>query len=393
MPISNEVAIVGRGVTRFGELYDRSYISLVHEASMLALDDAGVSLGQIEAAWLGTAEPYLGALVGDSGGAIAEALGVSIPATRVANFCATGMESVRAAALAVAAGEYDVVLAVGAEKMRDLTPKESLVAKIVEQSHPVLAKGRTAAGGFALVARRYMEEFGYGREIMTAVAVKNHEHATRNPKAHYRTVVTEKQVLASAPVAEPLNVLDCTPTTDGAAAVIVTSRRWAEEHARQYALIEGIGTATNGGYYNAFFRSDNDFLGFSVTRTAAQSAYAQAGIVDPLSEIDVVECHDCFTITEVVNTEDLGLFPRGKGGAALLEGRTRHDGDMPVNVSGGLQSCGHPIGATGVRMVAEIMDQVLGRSDRRQVPGARRGIAHNLGGPGVVAVVTVLRRP
>ncbi|SCF24737.1 acetyl-CoA C-acetyltransferase [Micromonospora viridifaciens] len=391
MPISNQVAVVGTGVTRFGELYDRSYLSLLHEAATAAADDAGVEVGALEAAWLGTAEPQLGALVGDSAAAVTEALGFAPrPVTRVANFCATGMEAVRAAALAVAAGEYEVVLAVGAEKMRDLAPRESLVAKAVEQSHPVIAKGRTAPGQFALVASRYLHTYGYGRDVLAAVAVKNHQHATNNPKAHYRTPLTVEQVLSAPMAAEPLGLLDCTPTTDGAAAVVLASRRWAERNARQWVLIQGIGVGSYAGYYPALFRRDNDFLGFAATRAAAASAYRQAGITDPRAQLDLVECHDCFTITEIVNTEDLGLFASGTGGAELLAGTTTLGGELPVNVSGGLQSCGHPVGATGVRMVAEVTDQILGRAGSRQVRGARRGLAHNLGGPGAVAAVTVL---
>ncbi|MBN9620172.1 MAG: hypothetical protein J0H43_10655, partial [Actinobacteria bacterium] len=327
----------------------------------------------------------------DSGGALVEALGLAPrPVTRVSNFCATGIEAVRAAALAVAAGEYDVVLAVGAEKMRDVAPRESLVAKTVEQSHPAIAKGRTAPGQFALVAERYLHTYGLERDVLAAVAVKNHRHAVHNPKAHYRSEVTAEQVLAAPTIAEPLGLLDCTPTTDGAAAVVVASRRWAERHARHYALVQGIGIGSYSGYYPALFRRDNDFLGFAATRSAAASAYRQAGVTDPRAQLDLVECHDCFTITEIVNTEDLGLFARGQGAAELLAGTTTLGGELPVNVSGGLQACGHPVGASGVRMVAEVTDHLLGRAGARQVAGARRGLAHNLAGPGVVAGVVVL---
>ncbi|MYW04390.1 acetyl-CoA acetyltransferase [Streptomyces sp. SID3343] len=394
MPISREVAVVGTGVTPFGVLYDRPYLSLLHQAADEAVADAGIELDRVEAAWLGTAEPLLAALIGDSGAAVTEALGFAPrPVTRVSNFCATGMEAVRGAALAVAAGEYDVCIAIGAEKMRDVAPRGSLVAKTVEQSHPAMAKGRTAPGQFALVAARYLHEYGYGRDALAQVAVKNHANAVHNPKAHFRSVITTDQVLAAPMVADPLGLLDCTPTTDGAAAVVIASRRWAERYARRYALIEGIAVASYAGYYPALFRTDNDFLGFAATRDAAAAAYRQAGITDPRAQLDVVECHDCFTITEIVNTEDLGLFGRGRGGAELLAGATAADGDIPVNVSGGLQSCGHPVGATGVRMVAEITDQVTGRAGTRQLPGARRGLAHNLGGPGAVAAVTVLGAP
>ncbi|HEX5567636.1 MAG TPA: acetyl-CoA acetyltransferase [Streptomyces sp.] len=394
MPLSREVAVVGTGVTRFGVLYDRSYLSLVHEAVTEAVRDAAIGQDRIEAAWLGTAEPLLGALVGDSAAAVTEALGFAPrPVTRVSNFCATGMEAVRGAALAVAAGEYEVCLAVGAEKMRDVPPRGSLVAKTVEQSHPVVAKGRTAPGQFALVASRYLHHHGYGREVLAEVAVKNHGNAANNPKAHFRKPITAADVLGAPTVAEPLGLLDCTPTTDGAAAVVVASRRWAERHARRYALIEGMALAGYAGYYQALFRNDNDFLGFDATRSAARSAYQQAGITDPRHQLDVVECHDCFTITEIVNTEDLGIFPRGRGAAALMAGATRAGGEIPVNLSGGLQACGHPVGASGVRMVAEITDQVTGEAGARQVPGARRGLAHNLGGPGAVAAVTILGAP
>jgi acetyl-CoA C-acetyltransferase len=394
MPIAGEVAIVGTGVTPFGVLHDRGYLDLIAEASHAALADAGIDLGQVEAAWLGTAEPQLAGLVGDSGAAVAEALRFAPrPVSRVSNFCTTGMEAVRHAAFAVAAGEHEVVLAVGAEKMRDVTPRESLVAKTANQTHPTLTKGRTAPGQFALLANRYLHTYGYEPELLAQVSVKNHAHAVRNPKAHFRNPVTVEQVMGAPRVAEPLGVLDCTPTTDGGAAVIVASRAWAERHARRYALLRGAGLAAIDGYFAMHFRESNDFLGFASTRAAAARAYAAAGITDPRAELDVVECHDCFTITEIVNTEDLGLAPPGEGGKLLASGATAAGGDIPVNLSGGLQSCGHPVGATGVRMIAEITDQVTGEAGERQVPGARTGLAHTLGGPGAVSCVMVLGAP
>jgi acetyl-CoA C-acetyltransferase len=180
----------------------------------------------------------------------------------------------------VAAGEYEVVLAIGAEKMRDVTPRESLVAKTTDQTHPILSKGRTAPGQFALVANRYLATYGYPAEILAEVSVKNHEHATRNPKAHFRRPVTREQVLSAPRVADPLGVLDCTPTTDGAAAVVVTSRRWAERNARRHAIIRGVGLAVIDGYFAMQSRAHNDLLGFEATRRAADQAYKQAGISD-----------------------------------------------------------------------------------------------------------------
>jgi len=394
VPIAGEVAIVGTATTPFGVLHDRGYLDLVADAALGAIADAGLEPEGIEAAWLGTAEPILAGLVGDSGTAVAEAIGFGPrPVTRVSNFCCTGMEAVRAAALDVAAGEHGLVLAVGAEKMRDVTSRGSLLAKTANQTHPTLAKGRTAPGQFALLATRYMHAYEVGLESLAGVAVKNHEHATRNPHAHFRDPVTVEQVLRAPRVAEPLGVLDCTPTTDGAAAVVLAPVAWAERHASRYAVIRGFGLAVTDGYYATFFHEDEDFLGFRSTRAAAEIAYRQAGITDPRAQLDLIECHDCFTITEIVNTEDLGLCGRGEGVGLLESGATAAGGDTPVNLSGGLQACGHPVGATGVRMVAEIADQVTGRAGERQVPGARNGLAHTLGGPGVVSSVAVLSAP
>lgn len=394
MPIAGSVAIIGTAVTRFGVLHDRGYLDLLAEAALGAVADAGIALDQVDAAWLGTAEPLLHGLTGDSGAAVAEAIGFAPrPVTRVANFCCTGMEAVRAAAMAIAAGEYELCLVVGVEKMRDVTPRGSLVTKTSVQTHPTLAKGRTAAGQFALLANRYMATYDCDRETVAAVAVKNHHHAMSNPKAHFRKEVTVEQVMQAAPVAEPLGILDCTPTTDGAAAVIVASTDWARRHADRAAVIRGVGLSVTEGYYSVLYRQSTDFLGFRSTRDAARVAYAQAGIEVPRRDLDVVECHDCFTITEIVNTEDLGITQPGGGGQLLLSGATSAGGDIPVNLSGGLQSCGHPVGATGVRMVAEITDQVSGRAGERQVDGARTGLAHTLGGPGVISCVMVLGAP
>lgn len=393
MPIAGEVAIVGVGVTPFGVLPHKGYLDLVADAAFDALDDAGLEPSDLDAAWLGTAEPLLAGLVGDSAAAVPEALRHQLPASRVSNFCTSGMEAVRHAAMAVAAGEAEIALAVGAEKMRDVTPRESLVAKTSNQTHPTLSKGRTAPGQFALLARRYLDRYGIDPAVLAQVSVKNHEHATRNPKAHYRKPVTAEQVLSAPRVAEPLGTLDCTPTTDGGAAVIVTTREWAERHARRHALIRGVGLFAVDGYFAMHSRQANDFLGFEATRRAAELAYRQAGITDPRAELDVVECHDCFTITEILNTEDLGLAAPGEGVKLLQSGATSFGGDIPVNLSGGLQSCGHPVGATGVRMVAEIVDQVTGEAGERQVDGARLGLAHTLGGPGAISCVMVVGAP
>jgi acetyl-CoA C-acetyltransferase len=387
MPVAGQVAIIGSAATTFGVHHDRGYLELLAEAAKGAIADAGLRQDEVGAAWLGTASPEIIALEGDSGSSVTQALPgfAPRPVTRVAAYCATGMEAVRAAATSIAAGEHEFVLAVGAEKMRDVTPRGSLVARTANLTHPTLSKGRSGPGGFALIANRYFERYGRGTDDTAAVAVKNHEHATRNPIAQYAEAITKEQVLASPMVADPLRLLDCTPTTDGAAGVVLTSVSRARERGLPYAVLDGIGLAVVDGYYQGLSQPDNDFLGFKATRAAAKMAYTQAGVERPREELDVVECHDCFTITEIVNYEDLGLAEPGTGWQLLQDGATAFGGDIPVNLSGGLQSCGHPIGATGVRMVKEIADQVIGRAGARQVEGAGRGLCHTLGGPGVLS--------
>ena len=391
MGLSGEVAIIGAGAIKFGENFTQSYFDMVEEAARTALADAGIEPERVEAAWLGTCYAYDYTTEGNAGTSLAEPLGLyGIPISRVANYCATGMDAVRNAALAIAAGEYDVALVVGAEKMRDVEPRGSLVAQHVERGHPVYAKGRTAPGQFALLATRYFEVYGNAREEMALVAVKNHANGALNPRAHFQKPVTVEQVLNAPEVAAPLGLLDCCPTTDGAAAVVLARTSVAKQITDRYAVIRGISLAVTSGYFNAQFDPTWGFTGFASTQKAAAAAYKQAGITDPRREIDVAEVHDCFTITELLNYEDLGFCGPGEARRLIREGVTQLGGDLPVNTSGGLKACGHPIGASGVRMVVDIVDQLWGRAGKRQVAGARTGLAHTLGGPGAVASVAVI---
>lgn len=391
MPVSGQVAVIGSYATHFGVHHDRGYVDLIREAAQGAIKDAKLTVDDLDAGWVGTAVPEINALEGDSGAALTQAIDFAPkPVTRVSAYCASGMEAVRGGALAIAAGEYDTVIVVGVEKMRDVTPRGSLVARNGNLSHPTLAKGRSGPGLFALLASRYLAEYGRTVDDFARVAVKNHQNAVLNPIAQFSTPVTMEQVAASPLVADPLRSLDCTPTTDGAAALILTSVQRARSGTLPYAVIEGMGFAVTDGMFNGMFNPANDYLGFRATRAAAQTAYRQAGIRHPRSELDLIECHDCFTVTELVNYEDLGLCAPGTGWKLLLDGATQPDGDIPVNVSGGLQSCGHPIGATGVRVVKEIADHVTGRAGARQIANAERGLAHTLGGPGILSSAMVL---
>jgi acetyl-CoA C-acetyltransferase len=394
MGLANEVAIIGTGTIRFGENFHQSYTDMVYEAASLAMADAGVEPQELQAGWLGTYEPLLYGYEGNAGTFVGDTLGLPpIPITRVAAYCASGMEAVRNAALAVASGEYDLVLVVGAEKMREVPSRGSLVAQAIERGHPVLCKGRTAPGMFALLATRYFKEYGVDESALGAVAVKNHWHGTLNPNAHFQRTITLEQHARAPKVAEPLGLYDCCPTTDGAAACVLARADLAARRGRPHVLIRGIAFSVAAGYWNTQFDPSWNFTSFRATREAARVAYRMAAIGDPARDIDVAEVHDCFTITEIVNYEDLGFAGPGEGHKLAAAGDTRLGGRLPVNVSGGLKSCGHPVGASGVRMINNVVDQLLGRAGRMQVTGARTGLAHTLGGPGAVSCVAVLGQP
>ncbi len=390
MSIRDKVAIIGVGMTKFGENFTQSYSDMIVEAAYQAFEDAKVAPSQIQAAWLGTCFPDSGGYQGNAGASLADALSLyNVPISRVANYCATGTDAFRNACFAVASGVYDIVLVVGAEKMRDVPPRESLVGQLAETGHPVVGKGVTAPGMFALFATRYFDVFGIGRETLAKVAMKNHRHGSLNPNAHFQKEITLEQYLKAPMVADPLSLYDCCPQTDGAAAAVICRADLASTFSQEPILVQGLGLANPVGD-ELPFDPESDFISFRATKEAAQQAYDQAGIKDPLEEIDVAEVHDCFTITELVTYEDLGFCSKGEGARFIDEGVPSLEGELPVNTSGGLKSCGHPIGASGLRMIGEITNQLRGRAGRRQVKRAKRGLVHNLGGLGAVSGVIVL---
>jgi acetyl-CoA C-acetyltransferase len=377
------VSVIGTGCVKFGERLDTSYEALATAAVEEALGDAKCAREQIEAAWIGTYLP--GAHGGKSGTALADPLRMyGIPISRVENFCATGTDAFRHATLAIQAGAYDVALVVGVEKMKD-RPGRGLP---LEGRHPIVGRGSSAPGQFALAATRYMHERKVGREVLAAVAVKNHENGAKNPLAHLQKAVTADAVLKAPMIAWPFGLYDCCPTTDGAAAAVLCRADRAREFSEKPVAVRGTGLAVTNG--KPFLDPTFDYLGFPATTAAAAQAYAQAGIKDAAREIDFAEVHDCFTMTEILNYEDLGFAPRGEGWRMIMEGRTALGGDKPVNPSGGLKSFGHPIGASGVRMIYEVTRQIQRRGDARQVAKSRIGLAHNVGGPGAVSCVVVL---
>jgi acetyl-CoA C-acetyltransferase len=378
--MKDQVAVIGVGCTKFGDLFELGYEDLICEAAFQAYADAKIEPKDMQAAYLGTYMP------GASGGKAAVSLGDALrlydrPITRVENYCATGTDAFRNACLAIASGTYDVVLVLGAEKLKDRGGRG-----LPRFGHPLLAKGNSAPGLFALAANRYMHTFGVGRETLAKVAVKNHYNGARNPKAHLRMEVTEEKVLSAPMISYPFGLFDCCPTTDGAAAAIVCRAGLARRFTDRPVLVKGVGLAVTTG--RPYFDPTFDYLGFRSTQMAAQQAYAMAGIAP--DDVDFAEVHDCFTWTEVSNIEDLGFCAKGSAPQLIHEGRTALSGDRPINPSGGLKSFGHPIGASGVRMIYECVTQLRGECGDRQVRNAEIGLAHNVGGPGAVACVVVL---
>jgi acetyl-CoA C-acetyltransferase len=392
MSYKDKVSIVGAGCTNFGENFEASYTDLIYQAATEAAEEAGIEFKDIDAAWLGTAFPDAGVYKGRSGMDLAEALGLyDIPITRVSNYCATGGDAVRNAMNSLLAGQHDVVLALGVEKLRDRTPTESIVKMMVDAGHPIYQKGFTAAGTFAVYATRHFKEFGTTREHLSQISVKNHKHAMFNPKAHMRKELSLEDVMRSPMVAYPITLFESCPTTDGSAAVIMTRAEDADKYNKDYKInVKGQGLSISTGWDLPFYNPHHDFTGFRATEVASKKAYEHAGITNPGKEIDFAEVHDCFSIVELLTYEDLGFCKKGDGKDMVEQNRTELGGDIPVNVSGGLLSCGHPVGATGIRMLYELVRQLQGRCDKRQVKDAQMGLAHNIGGPGAVASVTIL---
>lgn len=382
--LRGRVAVAGVASTPFGEHWDRDGYELLASACRAAVADAGIALDDVEAAWVGIASQTTGV----GGAMLADALRMSgKPISRVENFCATGMDAFRNACFAVAAGVHDIVLACGVEKLTD----QEATGLALAPPNPVLERpGATAL--FALAATRSFAEYGWSERDLATVAVKNHANGAAHPLAHLRREITIEQAMGANPIAAPLRLFDCSAISDGASAVIITRPEIARTLAHKDAVVTVQASALAVGTANPHFKPGVSWTGFQPTRDAAKQAYTQAGIIDPAAEIDVVECHDCYTVTELLNLQDLGFCAPGTAAAFTNDGHTEWTGKLPVNPSGGLKTFGHPVGATGCRMIYEITSQLQGRAAGRQVAQPRIGLAHNLGGPGSIGAVTILKR-
>ncbi len=380
--IRDRAAIVGVGCTKFGERWEKDQEDLLVEAVYEALDDAGLGPKDIEAGWVGVMYPFTGM----SGATLVEPMKLfGKPVTRVENFCASGMDAFRNACFAVAAGVYDIVVACGVEKILD----QGARGLPMDRMHPVLGDC-SAPGLFAMAATRAFHEWGWTKEDLARVAVKNHKNGAAHPKAHFRRPISVDDVVKAPMIAWPLGRFDCCAVSDGAAAIIITRPEVAKDtkHKDDYVVVKANALAIDSS--QPMFNPTYNWLGFPATRQAAAMAYDEAGIKDPRKEISFAEVHDCFTSTELFNMGDLGFCEPKDANAFVRDGNADVEGEIPINPSGGLKCFGHPIGATGCRMLYEVTKQLQGRADGQQVKDPKLGMAHNLGGPGSVCSITIL---
>ena len=380
------VAVIGIGKTAFGAFQGSDLRSLAVEAGQKCLADAHVSPSKVEAFYLGNfAGP---AFVGQNHLApyIASGLGISgVPCTRFEAACASSGSAFFHAVSSVGAGMYDLVLVSGVEKMTSQpTPVVTEILAGAGDTAGEVRAGATFPALFGMIARRHMHQYGTTREHLASVAVKNHSNGAKNPLAHMRKVITMEQALAGKPIAEPLTVYDCSLISDGAAAVMIAPLERAAEFTSKPVKVLGIAQTSDA----VALDDKEDITTFRAVRIAAEKAYRMAEVIP--ADIEFAELHDCFTIAEIIATEDLGWVKKGEGGPYALEGRTCIRGERPVNASGGLKSKGHPVGATGVGQICDIAMQIRGEAGELQVARHSLGLAENLGGSGATAVVTIL---
>tara|TARA_A100001037_G_scaffold174324_1_gene156361 strand:- start:852 stop:2051 length:1200 start_codon:yes stop_codon:yes gene_type:complete len=379
--IKDKVAIIGMGCSKFGERWDKEAQDLMVEAFTECVADAGIEKDQIQAAWLATAIDSVN--VGPSGVPLAVALRLPyIPVTRVENYCASGTEAFRGAVYAVASGACDIALALGCEKLKD-TGYGGLPQRGRGVTNDMYWPNLSAPGMFAQLAAGYRGAHGVNKDdlkqAMAHVSVKSHANGTKNPKAHLQKAVSMDQVLNAPMVSEPIGLFDCCGVSDGAAAAIVTTPEIAKSLGKEQIIsVKAMQLSVSNGTEAAHNSWDGSYV--KTTRIASKKAYEEAGIKDPRREISMTEVHDCFSITELVTMEDLGLSEEGGAVKDVLDGVFDADGDVPCQIDGGLKCFGHPIGASGLRMLYEMYLQLQGRAGERQIENPRLGLTHNLGG-------------
>lgn len=382
--IKDKVAIIGMGCSKFGERWDFGPEQLMVEAFEECIKDAGIERNDIQAAWFGQCYDELGTGKGALGLPMALRLPY-IPVTRVENFCATGTEAFRGAVYAVASGACDIALAQGVEKLKD-TGYGGLPA--IDGVNSGSFVGQTMAnisapGAFAQLASAYRAKHNVSYEdlkrAIAQISVKSHDNGTKNPKAHLQKAVSIEQVLASPIIADPLGLFDCCGVSDGSACAIVTTPEIAKSIGKNdLVTVKALQLAVSNGQEAGFKDWDGSY--FATTRQASKRAYEEAGIKNPREELSMIEVHDCFSITEFVTYEDLYISPEGGATKDIMDGFYNADGKIPCQIDGGLKCFGHPIGASGLRMIYEMYLQLQGRAGLRQLKNPRLGLTHNLGG-------------
>jgi len=388
--IKDKVAIIGMGCTKFGERWDAGLDDLAIEAAYEAFEDAGIDPGDIQAGWFGT---VTAPTTGIGATHAVNPLKLRIPMTRVENWCITGHEALRNACFGVASGMYDIVLALGVEKLKD-TGFPGLGTG--RGMGPVLEARRTSPGSFALIATRYFYTYDLspeeGKRVIGKIAVKNHYNGSMCPKAHFRNKITLEQVLNAPIIAWPLGLFDCCGNSDGAAAAILVPAKLAKNFRDDAIYIKGLGQSFDPLLPHT--RPGFDWLTWDALVNSSRQAYEQAGIKNPREELDIAEVHDCFTITELIIYENFGFCPRGKAREDIDAGFFELTGGLPVNADGGLKCFGHPVGASGLRMTYEVYKQMQGKaqSPERQLKDVRLGLSHTFGGPPQVSAVAILGR-
>ena len=379
--IKDKVAILGMGCSKFGERWDREADDLIVEAYEECLADAGVETAAIDAAWFATAIEDVH--VGKSAIPLATALRLPyIPVTRVENYCASGTEAFRGAVYAVASGAADIALAVGVEKLKD-TGYGGLPQRGRGALNSLYWANASAPGSFAQLATAYQTKHGLDaadlKRAIGHVSVKSHANGVKNPKAHLRKAVSMETVLNAPMIADPLGLYDCCGVSDGAAAAIVTTPEIAKSLGKHDLItVKALQLADSNGTEASHNSWDGSY--FMTTRKAATRAYQEAGVEKPRDEISMIEVHDCFSVTELVTMEDLYLSEEGQGWRDVLDGFYDAEGGIPCQIDGGLKCFGHPIGASGLRMLYEMYLQLLGRAGERQLDDPRLALTHNLGG-------------
>jgi len=389
--IKDKIAIIGMGCTQFGELWDKGPEDLMVDAFKEAIEDAGIEKKEIQAAWFGSCLDEVN--VGKAATPLSLALKLPfLPVTRVENFCATGSEALRGACYAVAAGAYDIVLAVGVEKLKD-TGYGGLpeFAAVMGTKNRLSWPNMTAPGAFAMMATRYFAQYGLspeeGKRTLAKVSSKSHHNGTLNPKAHLRREVTVEAIMNAPMIAWPLGLFDCCGVSDGGAAAIVTRADMAKKFRPDPVYVKSLQIAISSG--EELMYTDWDGAHVETACRAGSKAYQEAGIKNPREEISMAEVHDCFSITEAVTMEDLQFSPRGRVKEDIDAGRFNLDGEQPIQPDGGLKSFGHPIGASGLRMMYEIYKQLQGKAGPRQIKNPKAGLTHNMGGFPAMNIISV----